>query len=56
VSGFVDIKEELGRSNPQINLPPENIEEVAMDVWGFLSVVAVCVTIALAPLVWSRIK
>jgi hypothetical protein len=32
------------------------IEEVAMDAWGFLSVVAVCVTIALAPLVWSRIK
>jgi hypothetical protein len=27
-----------------------------MDAWGFLSVVAVCVTIALAPLVWSRIK
>ena len=32
------------------------IEEVAMDVWGFLSVVAVCVTIALAPLVWSNIR
>jgi hypothetical protein len=30
-----------------------------MDVWGFLSVVAVCVvcvTIALAPIVWSNIR
>jgi hypothetical protein len=32
------------------------IEEFAMDVWGFLSVVAVCVTIALAPLVWSNVR
>ena len=56
MSGFVDIKEELGRSNSQINRHERTIEEVAMDVWGFLSVIAVCVTIALAPLVWSRIK